>query len=622
MMRKNAILLLSAMLLLSACAQENNGEITETVMNGEAASFTEAEVTTAVETTVTATDTTTAETTITEPAPPALPAEPKEPLTVNDDGIAVLDLEALAENYSDELHFLSGSEVKYLSGDLILAAYKSDNGDYGLVVDISNGSVINRIPGTIYPFYRGQRLLCKLKNKDGYIYDIHDDGTYELTEYTDDDNVPVICGSHRIVSDDTGNIIDSESGEVIVPAYIDYDENGMPSIEGKHDIRYAVITAVDSDRFLYQGFGYEWSTGLSVYDFKTGGSVDIPHSSYPDYIANIGIVDGNIYWSDGGNLYRYDVNTCKNVIITGFEEIGNTAAAYVLPENGEYIGAEIYKYDESDHYYIHYSYVVIDRDSGEIIYTLPDTFSATRKGHVFSGESDLFFTDSFICVRDYNKIYMYPRDSITDLTAYSNETRQYMSGLISNTDFKSLSDIWMYAQVTDMNGDGIPEVIIECYPLLSDHETHYSYVFSRNEKTIFTVREKDSENPYSYYGGMVTSYRDKNDNNIFIVRISFGGVGTGEFGQSMVEFDGDELKLIDIYRQNWKSESGEIQYRYFDGEFTSETGNDEYDRFFSSVEETDLCKSFVSLRGNDALPLESDEAYMLIAGLLDDFYCS
>lgn len=326
--------------------------------------------------------------------------KPEEICTIVEDGTSILNINALAENSSDKLIFLSGGEISYLSGDLILAAFKSDNGDYGLVVDISDGSVINRIPGMFYPFYRGERLLCKLKNEDGFIYDIHNDGTYELTEYTDDNSIPIVCGSHRIVSDDIGNIIDSESGAVIVPAYINYDENGMPSIEGKHDIRYSVIAAVDSDRFLYQGFGYEWSTGFSVYDFKTGSSVDIPDSADA---VDMGIVDGNIYFfkdeynGDGRSLYRYNLNANETVLITRFEEMGRITAEYVLPENGEYIGVKIYDYYES-----HHSYVVIERDRGEILFTLPDTV----------GEGKLFFTDSFVCVRDYYKIYMISRDEI------------------------------------------------------------------------------------------------------------------------------------------------------------------------------------------------------------------
>ena len=341
------------------------------------------------------------------------PDEPKETLTLTKDGVYILDLEVLGENYGYSLQFISGGEYAYCGGDRILAAYEDPDGnDYSLIIDISNGEAVNIIEGSFYPFIRRGDLYVVNKNEtDPHITEIHTDGTFWRTDYENLEDIPILCGSH-VISEDDGSILDGESGEVLVPAIAHCrDKNGKLDWECKSSVRYSFVQPVDENHFIYQGWGYEWSECLGIYDFKTKTASELPGSSDAIFIcaANNKICFyEDEYNGDGRSLYCTDLTTLETKKVTDFSGSGShIAAVYAASDDGKAILARLCRYGDSGEEFYKVqeeSYVLLDPDSGEIIFTLPDSF----------GGYELFFTENYICGYTYGKIFMYPRNySIT-----------------------------------------------------------------------------------------------------------------------------------------------------------------------------------------------------------------
>lgn len=413
-MKKLAAILILA-LAFSACAQaqENNSGITETVMNGETTSLTETEVTEVKETTVTVTETTTAETTtVTEIT------EPKEIMYINSEGVTVIDLELLSEEYTDNTPAENSGRpilVENCGSDNILVYFKGENSWYGYISDISDGSLKSLISEiTEYgdidfagSTLRGGRCFYYFgKTEKGTIseekmIEISEDGSYGLI-----DEIPANrCGNHGI-SGIGGSIIDDDSGEVLVPAYIvDYDENGEPHEGSKQNTYYSFDYAVDENRFLYEGFCYEWTTGLRIYDFETKTAYDIPDSHDTIFL---GAAREKIFFcqdemnGNGRTIYSADISDLNNIVTTDITNelisgYGVSAPFYYFPDNRQIIGAALNGNDE-------YKPVLFDLESMEIVRELPDCFFRNMQ-----------FTDNFIYSVNYgdNELCIIPR-SISD----------------------------------------------------------------------------------------------------------------------------------------------------------------------------------------------------------------
>lgn len=220
---KKGLFFLSAMLLLSSCAQADNTDadnsaISETFMLEETTVTTEIEMPVAQETTITTTIT--AIQTTTETTAETEPEEPKEIMYKTDKGVTVIDLELLSKEYTDNtLGENSGHPilVENCGSDNILVYFQGKDRWYGYIADVSDGSLKSLIPeiteyGDIdfsgsglrdgrYYFYFGKTEKGNIS--DEKIIEIFGDGNYSFI-----DEMPAhLCGNHIISYRDRKSVV-------------------------------------------------------------------------------------------------------------------------------------------------------------------------------------------------------------------------------------------------------------------------------------------------------------------------------------------------------------------------------------------------------------------------------
>lgn len=169
-----------------------------------------------------------------------------------------------------------------------------------------------------------------------------------------------VCGHN--IADWEGDIIDTDSGEILVEGYDGTSEYDL-SITSQ---RYCF--PIDENRFVYYTAGYERIPGFGIYDFSTGTATDVPDSRN---LVPLGIRGGRIYslqteWDSLGHdtaLYVTDTETLETELFMESPvslEL-NDYADYEMTESGSAIVMGYYPDDEtvSPHLYL------IDSDTKE-----------------------------------------------------------------------------------------------------------------------------------------------------------------------------------------------------------------------------------------------------------------
>ena len=179
------------------------------------------------------------------------------------------------------------------------------------------------------------------------------------------------------------DIIDTDSGEVIVPGYTqEGDEYGFYTQWNAYNFD------IDENRFVYSIGGYESIPGYGIYDFSTGTATTVPESR--DLIP-IGCHDGKIYsikgaWDGWGKeLYVTDLETLESEFFMDFpyELSINQMLEYSMPESGEFIVANKAYYSDDNGVYSAALYR-INPDTAEIeaVIEIPDEYKCYNTGKV------------------------------------------------------------------------------------------------------------------------------------------------------------------------------------------------------------------------------------------------
>lgn len=191
---------------------------------------------------------------------------------------------------------------------------------------------------------------------------IYDDMSIETTADYSNSDVYISVGSHKIAADNV-NIIDADTGSVIVPGFQkDDDEYGFYT----HSQRYAFT--INDDAFVYDTFGYESLPGFGVYDFKTGENRPVADSKnlIPFGTDGVNIYSAASAW-DGFPTAVYatdteDLGSSKLFDITDVvEEIGYIY--FSMPPSADFLyGFDFYRFNSTEPAYIK----KYDKTTGEV----------------------------------------------------------------------------------------------------------------------------------------------------------------------------------------------------------------------------------------------------------------
>ncbi len=179
------------------------------------------------------------------------------------------------------------------------------------------------------------------------------------------------------------DIIDTDSGEVIVPGYEkEGDEYGFYTQWNSYKFD------IDEKCFVYSIGGYESIPGFGIYDFSTGTATTVPESR--DLIP-IGCHNGKIYsikgaWDGWGTeLYVTDLETLESEFFMDFpqELTVNQIVDYSMPESGEFIVAnKAYYSDDNDVYSASLYRINPDTAEVEAVIEIPDKYECHNPGEV------------------------------------------------------------------------------------------------------------------------------------------------------------------------------------------------------------------------------------------------
>lgn len=357
-MKKNflyAVLLAAA--LLTGCrsgTEGQSGTVTETFSGTNAESSAETETSSE---TVTATLLTTVTTTEKATVPMETTAE-ETTTTKFEYPEPVLPPEAVKIDMSIDSKQKYTTQLEILDGENILVIYKFKNADNEIIA--ADAKIFGVSDG-------GEKLHIEMpKGKtDGYLvrdaknyrgddenvyfviygytysesYDRIDRGRSETVVYTDHTydshtygngvsyypRLIDVGGKHIVRETAHSNFYDCESNEIILNSVFE-------GYDSKNGVSYSYEFAIDGDRFVYSMWGYEWSWGFGIYDFKTGTARDVP--GVGDH-RPMGYHDGKIYSyyceHDGFTdniLYVTDVNTLET---TPFHEFYRGDREFIDP---------------------------------------------------------------------------------------------------------------------------------------------------------------------------------------------------------------------------------------------------------------------------------------------------
>lgn len=183
--------------------------------------------------------------------------------------------------------------------------------------------------------------------KEQAVLTVRRDFSSDIAEgYTAKDCSVEMCGHN--IADWERNIIDTDSGEILVGGYYGTSEYDL-SVTSK---RYRF--PIDENRFVYSTIGYESIPGFGVYDFSTDTASDVPGSRD---LVPLGVHDGRIYslqseWDSLGHdtaLYVTDIETLETELFMEapvYLEL-NDYADYEMTESGSVIVMGYYPDDET-----------------------------------------------------------------------------------------------------------------------------------------------------------------------------------------------------------------------------------------------------------------------------------
>lgn len=384
-MKRKLCGILALMMILSACENTDDTEIVTTTAATEETDFLTENVPVEM-----ITEEVTAETV------PAVPdrfsdladPDPESDIDAVKKGYFVLDL----NSFADENSRFTGN-IGHIGKDNICAVYErtgSDEGRYFLMIDLVHSEVIGRGPDENASDcgIREEKDLAYVRLNN--VYKVNGDGTFEQTDYETLWEIPDTCGDHNIVYTDSG-LTDTRKGELLVENHIaDRNDDGSANYDSMGNIYYSFAGAVNDDRFIYKGTGYEWTTGFGVYDYITGTAADIPGTNGKYFVGVLGsrlYLAESEYDGDGRSLYVSDINTRETKLLTDLSDLGeNLWVSYTYPDDGAVIGA----YANDPYTDGKGVYLLIDPLSGEITKKLPEVFA----------NNGTFFTDSYICTID------------------------------------------------------------------------------------------------------------------------------------------------------------------------------------------------------------------------------
>lgn len=183
--------------------------------------------------------------------------------------------------------------------------------------------------------------------KEQAVLTVRRDFSSDIAEgYTANDCCVEMCGHN--IADWEGDIIDTDSGEILVEGYDGTSEYDLSVTSQRYRF------PIDENRFVYYTAGYERIPGFGIYDFSTGTATDVPDSRD---LVPLGIHDGRIYslqseWDSLGHdtaLYVTDTETLETEL---FMEAPvslelNDSSDYEMTESGSVIVMGYYPDDET-----------------------------------------------------------------------------------------------------------------------------------------------------------------------------------------------------------------------------------------------------------------------------------
>lgn len=251
-----------------------------------------------------------------------------------------------------------------------------------------NGDVLAKVVCSEYdysvtpPTYSADVLIVK----DDYTCEAIYDGNPAAASFE-------ACG-HNITEWGFLDIVDTDSGEVIIPGYTqEGDEYGFYTKRNWYGFD------IDENRFVYSIGGYESIPGFGIYDFSTGTATTVPESR--DLIPK-GYHNGKIYsvkssWDGfGTELYVTDAETLETEFFMDIPFELNSAYDYIeyhMPENGEYILLYKRAYTTENDVTLPAQVYKINPDTAEVedMYELPKEYRFTENGLMVDN-------DTFACV--------------------------------------------------------------------------------------------------------------------------------------------------------------------------------------------------------------------------------
>ncbi|MBQ3161369.1 MAG: hypothetical protein IJC04_04505 [Oscillospiraceae bacterium] len=332
-----------------------------------------------------------------------------------------------------------------------------------------NGDVLAKVVCSEYdysvtpPTYSADVLIVK----DDYTCEAIYDGNPAAASFE-------ACG-HNITEWGFLDIVDTDSGEVIIPGYTqEGDEYGFYTKRNWYGFD------IDENRFVYRIGGYESIPGFGIYDFSTGTATTVPESR--DLIP-IGCHNGKIYsvkgaWDGWGKeLYVTDIETLETEFFMDFAQklTVNQIVDYSMPESGEFIVANKVYYSNDNGVYSAALYR-INPDTAEIeaVIEIPDEYECYNQGYLI---------DKSTFAVSYNKedatilvdlAWTEIADDKAILDGFVETVREAYSEFFKNESFEKLDEIETIPYIfycvpslgycyLDIDGDGTEELLLgEC----------------------------------------------------------------------------------------------------------------------------------------------------------------
>ncbi|MBQ8175963.1 MAG: hypothetical protein IJ035_02885 [Oscillospiraceae bacterium] len=345
------------------------------------------------------------------------------------------------------------------------------------------------------------------------------------------------------------DIIDTDSGEVIVPGYTqEGDEYGFYTKRNWYDFD------IDENRFVYRIGGYESIPGFGIYDFSTGTATTVPESRD---LLPIGCHNGKIYsvkgaWDGWGKeLYVTDLETLESEFFMDFpyELSINQMLEYSMPESGEFIVANKAYYSDDNGVYSAALYR-INPDTAEIeaVIEIPDEYKCYNPGKVVDEntfavicnkedatilidlawteiDSDKIILDEFVeTVRAAYKecVENESFDKLDEIEEFLGDPFYY-----GESDYQSMGYCYM-----DIDSNGTEELIFGAANLTNGGTTIYNVATVRDGK-IFQPVEGWTRNSFWYCGvGVIGNY---------------GSGGASHNTYNFYKYNDGELELIETF---------------------------------------------------------------------------